>query len=252
MSAMASALYQHHQLKEEPGTQSAQSNSSAYVTNTQNDPTDLSSYGLPAHLAAVAAAGHYGGGGGGGGGAGNAGGNSGAGAGAAGGNDDDYHSTISAQEHQSQASSVGNGSGSGTNSNGYGMDGSPDFYSTYGRTARFHDSFASEFPSPYEAQFQTMNPQPNMEQWGAHAHQHPAAYMTGLGLDKSLLGGYTTQGGVPCFTGSGPIQLWQFLLELLLDKTCESFISWTGDGWEFKLTDPDEVSTEGTQTYCNL
>ncbi|KAK2101586.1 Protein C-ets-2 [Saguinus oedipus] len=35
---------------------------------------------------------------------------------------------------------------------------------------------------------------------------------------------------------SGPIQLWQFLLELL------SFISWTGDGWEFKLTDPDEVA----------
>lgn len=46
----------------------------------------------------------------------------------------------------------------------------------------------------------------------------------------------------PCFTGSGPIQLWQFLLELLTDKTCQGFISWTGDGWEFKLTDPDEVA----------
>ncbi|XP_063387388.1 protein C-ets-1 isoform X2 [Cydia fagiglandana] len=44
----------------------------------------------------------------------------------------------------------------------------------------------------------------------------------------------------PCFTG--PIQLWQFLLELLTDKGCQGFISWTGDGWEFKLTDPDEVS----------
>lgn len=42
--------------------------------------------------------------------------------------------------------------------------------------------------------------------------------------------------------GSGPIQLWQFLLELLSDKTCQSFISWTGDGWEFKLIDPDEVA----------
>ena len=49
-----------------------------------------------------------------------------------------------------------------------------------------------------------------------------------------------TQG--PCFTGSGPIQLWQFLLELLTDKTCQNFISWTGDGWEFKMTDPDEVA----------
>ncbi|XP_017487495.1 PREDICTED: protein C-ets-2-like [Rhagoletis zephyria] len=42
--------------------------------------------------------------------------------------------------------------------------------------------------------------------------------------------------------GSGPIQLWQFLLELLTDKECQNFISWTGDGWEFKLTDPDEVA----------
>uniref|UniRef100_A0A4W6FAB7 ETS domain-containing protein n=1 Tax=Lates calcarifer TaxID=8187 RepID=A0A4W6FAB7_LATCA len=42
--------------------------------------------------------------------------------------------------------------------------------------------------------------------------------------------------------GSGPIQLWQFLLELLTDRSCQSCISWTGDGWEFKLTDPDEVA----------
>lgn len=49
-------------------------------------------------------------------------------------------------------------------------------------------------------------------------------------------------GSGPCFTGSGPIQLWQFLLELLTDKSCQSFISWTGDGWEFKLSDPDEVA----------
>lgn len=44
-------------------------------------------------------------------------------------------------------------------------------------------------------------------------------------------------------TGSGPIQLWQFLLELLTDTSCQSVISWTGDGWEFKLTNPDEVRT---------
>ena len=36
--------------------------------------------------------------------------------------------------------------------------------------------------------------------------------------------------------------MWQLLLELLTDKSCQQFISWTGDGWEFKLTDPDEVS----------
>ncbi|MBN3301634.1 ETS1 protein, partial [Amia calva] len=44
------------------------------------------------------------------------------------------------------------------------------------------------------------------------------------------------------YTGSGPIQLWQFLLELLTDRSCQSYISWTGDGWEFKLSDPDEVA----------
>ncbi len=60
-------------------------------------------------------------------------------------------------------------------------------------------------------------------------------------LNSSMLV-QTSGGNGPCFTGSGPIQLWQFLLELLTDKTCQSFIAWTGDGWEFKMIDPDEVA----------
>ena len=36
--------------------------------------------------------------------------------------------------------------------------------------------------------------------------------------------------------------MFQFLLELLTDKSCQHFICWTGDGWEFKMTDPDEVA----------
>lgn len=48
--------------------------------------------------------------------------------------------------------------------------------------------------------------------------------------------------GMSAYPGSGPIQLWQFLLELLLDSACRSFISWTGDGWEFKMSDPTEVA----------
>lgn len=40
----------------------------------------------------------------------------------------------------------------------------------------------------------------------------------------------------------GPIQLWQFLLELLMTESAKSCIAWTGDGWEFKLNDPDEVA----------
>lgn len=44
------------------------------------------------------------------------------------------------------------------------------------------------------------------------------------------------------FTGSGPIQLWQFLLEQLTDSSSQDVISWTGDGWEFRLADPDEIA----------
>ncbi|XP_017142512.1 ETS-like protein pointed isoform X1 [Drosophila miranda] len=241
--AAISAIYHQHQVKEEPGTQNGSGggggSGGSYASGpngSQNDPTDLSSYGLPPHLAAAYS-------GGAGSGSSSGGGGTASNGGGAAGDDSDYHSTISTQEHQSQASSGGNGSGNNSsgNSNGYGMDGSPDFYNSYGR-GRYHD-YPPEF-TPYDAQpFQSMGAQPTaMDQWGAHTHPHPAAYMSTLGLDKSLLGGYTTQGGVPCFTGSGPIQLWQFLLELLLDKTCQSFISWTGDGWEFKLTDPDEVA----------
>ena len=41
---------------------------------------------------------------------------------------------------------------------------------------------------------------------------------------------------------SSPIHLWQFLLELLKDNSCQQIICWTGDGWEFKVTDPNEVA----------
>nr|XP_054760374.1 transforming protein p54/c-ets-1-like [Lytechinus pictus] len=65
--------------------------------------------------------------------------------------------------------------------------------------------------------------------------------------DSPLAGDVVSNPVIPAavlagYSGSGPIQLWQFLLELLTDKTCQHIISWTGDGWEFKLSDPDEVA----------
>ncbi|KAK7114297.1 hypothetical protein V1264_000379 [Littorina saxatilis] len=42
--------------------------------------------------------------------------------------------------------------------------------------------------------------------------------------------------------GSGQIQLWQFLLELLSDAANASCITWEGTNGEFKLSDPDEVA----------
>ena len=49
------------------------------------------------------------------------------------------------------------------------------------------------------------------------------------------------------FVGCGPIQLWQFLLELLLDSKCQSFIHWTDKEWEFKLVNPEEVAKKWGQ-----
>ncbi|XP_033096774.1 transcriptional regulator Erg-like isoform X8 [Anneissia japonica] len=43
-------------------------------------------------------------------------------------------------------------------------------------------------------------------------------------------------------TGSGQIQLWQFLLELLSDSSNSNCITWEGTNGEFKMTDPDEVA----------
>ncbi|XP_069796027.1 Friend leukemia integration 1 transcription factor-like [Narcine bancroftii] len=57
----------------------------------------------------------------------------------------------------------------------------------------------------------------------------------------------TTPPGRPCeqprlHAGSGQIQLWQFLLELLSDGNNTSCITWEGANGEFKMTDPDEVA----------
>ncbi|CAG2159701.1 unnamed protein product [Oppiella nova] len=43
-------------------------------------------------------------------------------------------------------------------------------------------------------------------------------------------------------SGSGQIQLWQFLLELLSESGNANCITWEGTNGEFKLTDPDEVA----------
>ncbi|KAE9413584.1 hypothetical protein Angca_007043, partial [Angiostrongylus cantonensis] len=49
-------------------------------------------------------------------------------------------------------------------------------------------------------------------------------------------------------TGSGQIQLWQFLLELLGDAASNGHcIAWEGASGEFKLVDPDEVARKWGQ-----
>ena len=41
----------------------------------------------------------------------------------------------------------------------------------------------------------------------------------------------------------GSLQLWQFLIALLEDPNNCAAITWTGRGMEFKLIEPEEVST---------
>lgn len=115
---------------------------------------------------------------------------------------------------------------------------------SYNRSRFHHDTYSPDFSNYDNNQFQNIPGNASAEHWPSHTHNHlnpQHQYINPVGFDKAILTNYQNQGGVPCFTGSGPIQLWQFLLELLMDKTCQQYISWTGDGWEFKLTDPDEV-----------
>ncbi|XP_075696582.1 ETS translocation variant 2 [Rhinoderma darwinii] len=78
---------------------------------------------------------------------------------------------------------------------------------------------------------------------------HQMTGITGLPANKDEYYPASSQKGAPAKDhkpptsgGSGPIQLWQFLLELLQDSSCQKLISWTGNGWEFKLSDPNEVA----------
>jgi len=43
---------------------------------------------------------------------------------------------------------------------------------------------------------------------------------------------------------NGQIQLWQFLLELLTDRSSRRLIMWVGENGEFKLNDPEQVAAQ--------
>lgn len=53
-----------------------------------------------------------------------------------------------------------------------------------------------------------------------------------------------TDGSVlpPFPQGRGPIQLWQFLLDLLLSPDKQHMIQWTGNGYEFRIILPEEIA----------
>ncbi|XP_077105534.1 Friend leukemia integration 1 transcription factor isoform X1 [Ranitomeya variabilis] len=72
---------------------------------------------------------------------------------------------------------------------------------------------------------------PNVNKTAEQQRPHPDPYQI-LGPTSSRLAN----------PGSGQIQLWQFLLELLSDSANASCITWEGTNGEFKMTDPDEVA----------
>ncbi|RWS14387.1 protein C-ets-1-like isoform X3 [Dinothrombium tinctorium] len=142
-------------------------------------------------------------------------------------------------------------------------------YSSRGKYPGLDIGIVDGYTNHYDS-FQTVPssvpPTPSPEQWASELSPHsnpgnpvtpPSGEHTALShipqlqnpvaSHQNLLQNQSVTDGKPVIqaavlAGSGPIQLWQFLLELLTDKSCQGFISWTGDGWEFKLTDPDEVA----------
>ncbi|XP_065091115.1 DNA-binding protein D-ETS-3 isoform X6 [Ochlerotatus camptorhynchus] len=68
--------------------------------------------------------------------------------------------------------------------------------------------------------------------WGSHSSSQSQDPYQMFGPTSSRLAS----------SGSGQIQLWQFLLELLSDSANAACITWEGTNGEFKLTDPDEVA----------
>ncbi|XP_075046970.1 ETS translocation variant 2 [Mixophyes fleayi] len=127
---------------------------------------------------------------------------------------------------------------------------------------------SQEWPSWDEASWMTCNQSPEIRTHLNSSNQKSAAHgdpQTGIdynesgfqqtltisrcGTNKDRYYSAHSQKGAgikdtkpPPSGGSGPIQLWQFLLELLQDSSCQKLISWTGNGWEFKLSDPNEVA----------
>ncbi|KAJ1523427.1 hypothetical protein ONE63_001289 [Megalurothrips usitatus] len=112
------------------------------------------------------------------------------------------------------------------------------------RSASFTTSFSMLFDTSYKGS------------WGGHAASQTPGYSTNAlsTMSKSSLDPHShlrqpdpyqmfgPTSSRLASSGSGQIQLWQFLLELLSDCNNAGCITWEGTQGEFKLTDPDEVA----------
>ncbi|XP_076339768.1 uncharacterized protein LOC143240721 isoform X3 [Tachypleus tridentatus] len=90
-------------------------------------------------------------------------------------------------------------------------------------------------PSPTQPQGYPHNALPGMTKPTLEAHPH----LRNMQDPYQVFGPTSSR---LASSGSGQIQLWQFLLELLSDSSNANCITWEGTNGEFKLTDPDEVA----------
>ncbi|XP_058977351.1 DNA-binding protein D-ETS-6 isoform X2 [Musca domestica] len=81
---------------------------------------------------------------------------------------------------------------------------------------------------------------PHYQMHTPHHHHHTATMRSVLFNDPYQLLNAASHRLV--VQGSGQIQLWQFLLELLGDSSKNNYIAWEGTNGEFKLVDPDMVA----------
>ncbi|XP_076358011.1 retroviral integration site protein Fli-1 homolog isoform X3 [Tachypleus tridentatus] len=101
-------------------------------------------------------------------------------------------------------------------------------------------SYKGAWPSPTPTQPQGYhhNALPGMTKPSSlEAHTHP--HLRNMQDPYQVFGPTSSR---LASSGSGQIQLWQFLLELLSDSSNANCITWEGTNGEFKLTDPDEVA----------
>ncbi|XP_013778584.1 retroviral integration site protein Fli-1 homolog [Limulus polyphemus] len=105
------------------------------------------------------------------------------------------------------------------------------------RLTKTEPSYKGAWPSPTPTQPQGYphNALPGMTKPTLEAHPH----LRNMQDPYQVFGPTSSR---LASSGSGQIQLWQFLLELLSDSSNANCITWEGTNGEFKLTDPDEVA----------
>uniref|UniRef100_A0A914C585 ETS domain-containing protein n=1 Tax=Acrobeloides nanus TaxID=290746 RepID=A0A914C585_9BILA len=122
-----------------------------------------------------------------------------------------------------------------------------NFYHRYAQSSTFFPNLPksefhehSKLDSKFETNSMTIR-EPVTSESSRSQSTSPALSTNPSELESPVL---DTSNCSPNLNFTGPIQLWQFLLELLVCDQPKKCIEWTGDGYEFKLINPDEVARQ--------